>query len=121
MKYIQLLLLGTLVLASCSTQVDTPSAEVDTPNSSTEVVSESSTTTYTLEELAMHDTKEDCWTVIDGKVADVTSYFGRHPGGDENLAEACGIDATQLFEGVRDHDPKGFAMLENFVIGELAN
>lgn len=76
--------------------------------------------TYTMEEIAMHNTREDCWTVINGSVADVTSFFGKHPGGDDNLAKACGVDATTMFESVKKHDPNGYAQLENHKIGTLA-
>ncbi|USN56824.1 MAG: cytochrome b5 domain-containing protein [Candidatus Peribacteria bacterium] len=76
-------------------------------------------TTYTLEEVAQHSTPDDCWTVIEGQVAEVTSFFGTHPGGDDNLAKACGIDATDIFESVRKHDPNGYEAVKSFVIGTL--
>ncbi len=74
---------------------------------------------YTFAEVTQHSTPEDCWTVVDGKVANVTDWFGVHPGGDDNLALACGKDATQIFKQVAKHDPKGFAKFETFVIGNL--
>lgn len=74
---------------------------------------------YTMAEVATHNTPQDCWTVIDGGVADVTSFFGTHPGGDDKLAQACGKDATQLFMAQAKHDPKGFAKLKTFIIGSL--
>lgn len=76
--------------------------------------------TYTLAEVAKHATPEDCWTVVDGKVANVTDWFGVHPGGDDNLALACGKDATTIFKQVAKHDPKGFVKFETFVIGSLS-
>jgi len=74
---------------------------------------------YTLTEVAQHSTPENCWTVVDGKVANVTEWFGVHPGGDDKLAKACGKDATQIFKQVAKHDPKGYAKFETFVIGDL--
>lgn len=50
-----------------------------------------------LEEVAKHNSKSDCWSVIDGKVYDLTSYIPRHTGGDEIL-RACGVDGTSLFQ-----------------------
>ncbi len=74
---------------------------------------------FTLEEIGKHNTREDCWTVIGGQVADVTSFFGIHPGGDRDLAKACGIDASVIFARQREHDPEGYEKLKEFVIGTL--
>ena len=62
--------------------------------------------TYTLAEVAKHNTRSDCWTVVNGTVAKVTSFFGKHSGGDDKLAKACGKNATVMFESVKKHDPK---------------
>jgi cytochrome b involved in lipid metabolism len=76
--------------------------------------------TYTKDDVAAHATREDCWTIIDGTVADVTEFFGKHPGGDDALAQACGVDATELFMSVAKHDPNGYAQLQKHQIGTLA-
>lgn len=52
--------------------------------------------TYSMEEVATHDSKDDCWTVINTSVYDLTDFIPRHEGGDEIL-RACGIDGTSLF------------------------
>lgn len=51
---------------------------------------------FTKEEVATHDNRNDCWTIIEGNVYDVTTFISSHPGGSEIL-RACGIDATTLF------------------------
>ncbi|MCA9332950.1 cytochrome b5 domain-containing protein [Candidatus Saccharibacteria bacterium] len=50
----------------------------------------------TSDEVKKHNSKSDCWTIINGDVYDITDYVGSHPGGSEIL-RACGIDATSLF------------------------
>ncbi|KAK4399859.1 cytochrome isoform A [Sesamum angolense] len=68
---------------------------------------------YTMEEASEHNTKDDCWVVVDGKldcdcyvhcteqitvrfylvgelVYDVSSYLDEHPGGDDVLLRATG-------------------------------
>lgn len=50
----------------------------------------------TLEEVAKHNTKDDCWTIIKTSVYDITEYVPRHPGGSEIIL-ACGTDGTSLF------------------------
>ncbi|MBA0815996.1 hypothetical protein Gohar_000706 [Gossypium harknessii] len=83
---------------------------------------------YTMQEASQHNTKDDCWIVIDGKVYDVTSYLDEHPGGDDvnnespkwpaanNLLE--GKDATDDFEDA-GHSKSAKELLQSFCIGEL--
>lgn len=75
--------------------------------------------TYTLTEVAKHNTQADCWTIVDGTVADVTSFFGVHPGGDDNLIQACGVDATPIWKAVEKHDPNVYKKLMTLKIGTL--
>ncbi|KAL3229189.1 Uncharacterized protein RNJ44_02276 [Nakaseomyces bracarensis] len=50
------------------------------------------------EELARHNTPEDCWTVINGKVFSISSYMDFHPGGAKILLDkSAGQDSTMLF------------------------
>ena len=37
---------------------------------------------FTKEEVSKHNTKDDCWLIIHGKVYDVSDYVDEHPGGD---------------------------------------
>jgi cytochrome b involved in lipid metabolism len=52
--------------------------------------------TFTLNEVASHNSRTDCWTIISGQVYELTDFINRHLGGDEVL-RACGTDATTLF------------------------
>jgi len=38
-------------------------------------------TRFTVEEIAQHNTPDDCWLAAHGVVYDVTSYIALHPGG----------------------------------------
>lgn len=51
----------------------------------------------TLAELSQHTSTFDCWTAYKGKVYDISQYFPYHPGGEEILKQAAGIDCTELF------------------------
>ncbi|XP_053351233.1 cytochrome b5 reductase 4 [Clarias gariepinus] len=54
----------------------------------------------TEEELKKHNTKNDCWTCIRGMVYNISAYMDFHPGGEEELMKAAGIDGTDLFDQV---------------------
>lgn len=40
---------------------------------------------FTKEEVAKHNSEEDCWLIIHGNVYDVSDYVGEHPGGGDLL------------------------------------
>lgn len=90
----------------------TPAAKVmsiaPSPTPSLGIVNEDGK--YTLEEVATHKSKADCWMVIEKKVYNVTPFIASHPGG-EMILNGCGKDATELFNGVKDHGRENAASL----------
>lgn len=93
------------------------------PKESSDVMgAEQNSDVYTLAEVAKHSSKEDCWTVINGKVYELNSFILNHPGGDVIL-DACGGDATKLFNskgGQGSHSAAAMAILQRLQIGEIA-
>ncbi|GER50776.1 cytochrome b5 [Striga asiatica] len=73
---------------------------------------------YTLSELAQHNTRQDCWVTVFGKVYNVTSFIDEHPGGADILLASTGKDATAEFDDV-GHSHEAWAMLEKYYVGEL--
>ena len=47
--------------------------------------------------LKQHNKRDNAWTVINGKVYDVTAYIPYHPGGEKELMRVAGRDGTKLF------------------------
>jgi len=47
--------------------------------------------------LKQHNTRQDAWTAINGKVYNVTPYLAFHPGGEKELMRVAGRDGTKLF------------------------
>ncbi|XP_077453760.1 cytochrome b5 reductase 4 isoform X2 [Stigmatopora argus] len=73
----------------------------------------------TNEELQKHNSRNDCWTSIRGMVYNVTPYMDYHPGGEDELMKAAGIDGTDLFEQV--HRWVNYeSMLKACLVGRMA-
>jgi cytochrome b involved in lipid metabolism len=70
----------------------------------------------TVAEVSNHNTKEDCWMIIENKVYNITSWIDKHPGGDIILSYA-GLDATDVFEAF--HDESTEKWLKPFYIGDV--
>lgn len=84
---------------------------------------------FSAEQVAEHSTQNNCWTIIDDGVYDITSYLPRHPGGDE-IQRACGANGTSLFktrttdEGEKigtgtPHSSTASNQLKSFRVGNL--
>ncbi|KAF3840312.1 hypothetical protein F7725_019029 [Dissostichus mawsoni] len=73
----------------------------------------------TKEELQKHNTRDDCWTCIRGMVYNVTPYMDYHPGGEDELMKAAGMDGTDLFDQV--HRWVNYeSMLKECLVGRMA-
>jgi cytochrome b involved in lipid metabolism len=57
------------------------------------------TTTYTLAQVQTHNVATNCWTAINGKVYNLTSFISSHPGGPAAITGLCGTDGTAAFTG----------------------
>ncbi|XP_010260586.1 PREDICTED: cytochrome b5 [Nelumbo nucifera] len=73
---------------------------------------------YTLQQASEHNTRDDCWVVIHGKVYNLTNYLDEHPGGDDVLLTATGRDATEDFEDA-GHSNSARELMKDYCIGEL--
>lgn len=73
----------------------------------------------TMEEVSQHNTEFDAWTVLDGRVYNMTPYLLYHPGGKAQLMLGAGGDCTDLFN--ENHAwVNGHSMLEKCLLGYLA-
>lgn len=74
---------------------------------------------YTAAQVAKHSTAKSCWTSINGKVYDLTSWIARHPGGSGPIMSVCGRDGSAAFNGQHQGQGRPEAMLKAFRIGTL--
>jgi cytochrome b involved in lipid metabolism len=77
-------------------------------------------TTYTLAQVAIHKDATSCWSAVKGSVYDLTSWIGKHPGGDKAILSICGKDGTSAFEKQHGGMQQQEAQLATFKIGALA-
>ena len=75
---------------------------------------------FTIAEVAEHNSATSCWMAAFGNVYDLTEYVtsGSHPGGQQALLSGCGTEATATFE--RIHSPSARRDLEALKIGILS-
>jgi len=71
-----------------------------------------------MKDVAKHNTRDDCWMIIHGKVYDVTSWIDKHPGGDIIMSYA-GMDATDVFDAF--HDSRHYVYLPGFFVGDVSD
>lgn len=69
--------------------------------------------------VAKHATSTDCWSIINGKVYDLTSWVTGHPGGSSFIVGICGIDGTAAYTGQHGSSSKKAAMLVQFLVGDV--
>jgi len=92
--------------------LDTGAQELWTPDSPAD-----GSRRVTIEEVAQHNTKDDCWVIVSGKVYDITEWAPHHPGGAGIARMYAGKDATAEFGDY--HSAEAVAHMAHFCIGEL--
>lgn len=70
-------------------------------------------------EVAKHNNQNDCWTLIDNQVYDLTSYVNSHPGGVPNILRLCGVDGSQAFQSQHGNQGRPNFELSKLVIGSV--
>lgn len=76
----------------------------------------------TIEEVALHDSEDDCWSAVYGNVYDLTVYAPNHRkgGGPGVVYSMCGRDGTSLYDPVHGDDADYLSIISTIVeIGPL--
>jgi cytochrome b involved in lipid metabolism len=106
-------------LPSSSSYTQTPATQTNTTAPATTSAA-SSTQSYTMADVATHNSASSCWTAINGNVYDVTSWISQHPGGPQHILELCGVDGSAAFNGQHSGQADPAQELATFYIGTLA-
>lgn len=77
--------------------------------------------TYDASEVVSHnDPERSCWTIINGRVYDLTRFAELHPGGDKIIRSYAGMDATAAYRAVgHDTHPEVDALLGLYELGTI--
>jgi len=59
---------------------------------------------YSMDEIAQHNTEDDCWVIVNDQVLDVTKFLPDHPGGKKAILLFAGKDATEEFNMLHKPD-----------------
>lgn len=78
------------------------------------------TSTFTVADVATHNSRTSCYTIIRGNIYDVTLFIDKHPGGSEAVLKTCGTDGTELFVAKHGGKEKMEQTLETMKVGTLA-
>ena len=54
----------------------------------------------TMDDVRQHNSEDNCWIAIHGKVYDLTDFAEEHPAGPESILELAGQDGTEAFQAV---------------------
>jgi len=73
----------------------------------------------TMDEVARHGQAADCWSVVDGRVYDLTTWIDQHPGGMGPIEGMCGVDATDAFTAMHGSQQQPNDVLAGFELGPL--
>jgi succinate dehydrogenase/fumarate reductase flavoprotein subunit len=57
---------------------------------------------FTIDEIAKHNSKDDCWVAINGQTLNVTDFLENHPGGPKAILLYAGKDASEEFNMLHD-------------------
>lgn len=95
----------------------------------TKANSSTGTLTLDMQEISKHNKSSDCFLLISGKVYNITSFFGSHPGGNSIMAKTCGTDATAAYmtqdpnakasSSRSSHSSNATKMLADYYIGDV--
>ena len=100
---------------------ETAAPEATTPGKDSGSGSTEATSGISVAEVQKHNTQDDCWSVVNGNVYDLTSYVSKHKGGAAVITAICGKDGTKAFSGQHAGASKPNADLSSLLIGPLGS
>ncbi len=76
---------------------------------------------YTMAKVQENNSATSCWSVINGKVYDLTKWINSHPGGSSAIKGLCGIDGTSSFTAQHRGQGSPASTLAGYLLGPLTS
>lgn len=118
-------IVNTPIISSYKPVISKTPVKIPTPTStpSTPITISTSTPTnqpflLTSNEVAQHNSANDCFIIISNKIYNITNFLPYHPGGINAILPYCGKDGTAAFA---NHSQNANNILSSYYIGELNN
>ncbi|MFA7298314.1 MAG: cytochrome b5-like heme/steroid binding domain-containing protein [Candidatus Absconditabacterales bacterium] len=107
-------------IAGCGSTSSIPVQAVPTTPTVTQIPTVTPTPTpapsgYTTQDVKQHNTPNDCRTVINGNIYDMSAFASRHSGGTNPIISICGKDGTSVY--TQQH--YGASLIQNFFVANL--
>jgi hypothetical protein len=110
---------GDVIRGALPSPAVTPAATPTPSVSATPSPTPSPVSGITRAQVESRNSKSACWSIIDGKVYDLTRWIGSHPGGESYILFICGKDGTNSFKAQHSGRPNPTARLVDFLLGPL--
>lgn len=108
------ILLGGGMLVAPAAQAATP-AQVSNQTTTAAVAK-----SYSKSTVAKHHTATNCWSIVDGKVYNLTKFVAKHPGGRKRIVRMCGKNASAAFHGQHGTTSRANrVVLKRYLIGTV--
>lgn len=96
-----------------------PPIKIATPVQTTVTLPAKAPGTYTLADVALHNSAASCWSAVNSGVYDLTPFVNQHPGGSGAILSLCGIDGSAAFNDQHGGQRRPANELVGFQIGTL--
>ena len=91
----------------------------ESPSPEPEATESAAAQTYTLADVALRSSADECWVAIDGAVYDLTAWARSHPGGRAAILGLCGTDGTAEFLGQHGGQARPSMTLDEYYLAPL--
>ncbi len=71
----------------------------------------------TVKQVKKHNTQTDCWSIVNGKVYNLTDWVSKHPGGSIRIIAMCGTNASKAFNAQHAGQGSPATNLSEYQIG----